>query len=339
MELHFNYEVPEVLGIRYGYAGLNPARGFEPVKITEDMVEASLNDGGTILGSSRGAEDPAIMVDFLQQEQINVLLCVGGDGTQRGALAIANEVRSRNACIAVVGVPKTIDNDIMYVSRTFGFGTAIDRARDVLDSAHAESKGAPFGIGLVKLMGREAGFIAVGATLASQQVNFCLIPEVPLVLEGERGFLNILRERMVTRRHAVIAVAEGAGQDLFSETNAGQDASGNIKPRDIGAFLKTRITEHFARTGPPINLKYIDPSYYIRSVPANTSDALLCDQFARHAVHAAMAGKTALVIGFWNDRFVHVPISAAVAEKKRVRPDSEAWRSVLASTGQPASFL
>lgn len=338
LELYHNYGVQQIWGIRYGYAGLDPRNGFPPVRLIEELVDAIHNDGGTLLGSSRGRVDPAIMVDFLAQEKFDIVLTVGGDGTTRGALALAEEIQRRQLKIAVVGVPKTIDNDIPYVDPSFGFATAVARARDILDSAHAEAKGAPYGIGLVKLMGREAGFIAACATLASQQVNFCLVPEQRLVLEGDRGFLEVLRRRMLDRKHAVIALAEGAGQELFGETPKEVDASGNVKLHDIGALLRTRIVEYMAERGPKVNLKYIEPSYYIRSVPANATDALLCDSFARHAVHAAMAGKTAVIIGYWNNKFVHVPMRTVVGQKRRLHLHSDLWRSVLATTGQPSTF-
>lgn len=338
LELTENYGVKEVWGIRYGYAGLDPSQGFDPLPLTSSLVDAIQNDGGTVLGSSRGLVDPRIVVDFLVSRGFDMLFAVGGDGTMRGAVAIAEEIQQRQLAISIVGIPKTIDNDIPYVDPSFGYATAVARARDILDSAHAEANGAPYGIGLVKLMGREAGFIAAGATLASQQVNFCLVPEQQLVLEGRRGFLELLRQRMVERKHAVIAVAEGAGQDLFGTAPREYDPSGNPKLQDIGQLLRTKILEFFERCGPRVTLKYFDPSYYIRSVPANSTDALLCDRFARNAVHAAMAGKTELVIGFWNNQFVHVPMRAVISTKRRIRLDSDLWRSVLATTRQPWRF-
>jgi 6-phosphofructokinase 1 len=338
-ELHFNYGVKEVLGIRYGYAGLNPSVGLPPILITPDMVDTIHLDGGTILGSSRGPQPESKIVDYLVQEKINLLICVGGDGTQRGTHDICKEITRRQLSIAVVGVPKTIDNDIQYVWRTFGLSTAIEKSREVLDCAHNEARAALNGIGLVKLMGREAGFIAAGATMASQEVNFTLIPEVPFELEGERGFLATLFRRVQDRHHAVIVVAEGAGQNLIQNLPQERDASGNIKLADIGLFLKDRIIEHFKKNGAPISMKYFDPSYFIRSVPANCDDSLLCDQMGRHAVHAGMSGKTDLLVGYWHNVFTHVPIPLAGEEKKRVSPKSELWRGVLACTGQPREFV
>ncbi len=338
LELHHNYGVRDVLGIRYGYQGLNPKAGLPPVQLTPELVESIHEEGGTILGTSRGPQPADVMVDFLADQRINILFCVGGDGTQRGAHAICEEVQRRSLPIAIVGIPKTIDNDIACVARTFGFSTAIERARDVLTCAHIEAHGALNGIGLVKLMGRDAGFIAAGATLASQEVNFTLIPEVPFTLDGDDGFLNVLKKRLIARRHALIAVAEGAGQGLMNDSPEERDASGNIKRGDIGLYLRNRIEAFFCEQQMPVSIKYFDPSYLIRSVPANCDDSLLCDQLARHAVHAGMAGKTDVLIGLWNDVFTHVPISVAVMGKKRVSPEGELWRSVLAATGQPPCF-
>ena len=333
LELHHNYGVREVLGIRHGYQGLT-LKAEPPLVLTPELVDHIHRDGGTILSSSRGQQAIGDMVDFLVQRGIDLLLCVGGDGTQKGSHAIAGEIARRKLPIAVVGVPKTIDNDIQFVRQTFGYFSAIESARAILDGAHCESKGAPNGIGLVKLMGRDSGFIAAGAAVASQEVNFVLVPEVPLRLDGPKGFLAVLHRRMVERHHAVVVVAEGAGQDLLEQEN-GSDKSGNRKKADVGIFLRDRIAAYFKEKSTEVNLKYIDPSYVIRSVPANSQDARLCDAYARHAVHAAMAGKTDLIIGDWNGVYVHVPIPLAVASRKKIDIESDLWHAVIAATGQP----
>jgi 6-phosphofructokinase 1 len=337
-QLHHNYGVKNVLGIRYGYRGLNPASGVPPIRLTTEFVDSIHKLGGTALGASRGPQDPRVMVDYLDRKRVNLLFCVGGDGTQRGAHAIAMEALERGLSLAVVGIPKTIDNDIPFVWVSFGYNTALEKAREVLDCAHAEARGAPNGISLVKLMGRHSGSIAAGATLASQEVNFTLVPEIPFALEGEDGFLACLRRRILDRAHAVIVVAEGAGQDLVPGGETKRDASGNVRLHDIGPFLKQRIADYFAGVGIPVNVRYFDPSYVIRSVPANTDDSLLCDRLARNAVHAAMAGKTDVLMGLWYNTFIHVPIPLAIAEKKSLGPESEVWNALLAATGQPARF-
>jgi 6-phosphofructokinase 1 len=335
LELTRNYGVRNVLGIRNGYLGLNPASGLAPIPIDLNYVSEIHKLGGTALSSSRGPQDPTIIVDYLHRQGINMLFCVGGDGTQRGAHAIYEEITRRGLKIAVVGIPKTIDNDIEYVFRTFGFATALEIAQQAMCCAHVEAKGAPNCIGLVKLMGRDAGFIAAGATLASQEVNFCLVPEIAFPLDGPNGFLPALKNRILQSKHAVIAVAEGAGQHLFQESNGSCDASGNKHYQDIGIFLRDKITEYFKHENIPMSLKYIDPSYLIRSVPANTADRLLSDQMARSAVHAAMAGNTDVMIGMWNNVFVHIPICTAIRHKKRMEYTGELWTNVLLSTGQP----
>lgn len=339
MGLHYVYGVRRIYGFRYGYEGFIPRLGHEVVNLTPDSVDNIHEQGGTILASSRGEQDPAAIVDTLERMDINLFFPVGGDGTLRGALAIAREIERRDLNIAVVGVPKTIDNDIDYLDYSFGFQTAYGTAVSVINGAHTEATGAPRGVGVVKLMGRHSGFIACYATLASTEVNYTLIPESPFELEGPCGLLAHLEKRMDRRGHAVIVVAEGAGQKWLANadpSNANTDASGNTLLRDVGPFLCDRIVTYFKGVGKPVNLKYIDPSYVIRSVPANPFDNVYCGLLARHAVHAAMSGRTSMVIGRLNDQFVHIPISTAIARRKRIDPAGAVWRSVVEMTGQPS---
>jgi 6-phosphofructokinase 1 len=335
LELYYGYGVRDVLGFRGGYSGLDPKCGVEPFEITPKVVDDIHQKGGTILGTSRGPVDIARAVDNLIARDINILFTVGGDGTQRGAKDLYQEARRRGHALSVVGIPKTIDNDVGFVSRTFGFFSAVEEAARVLDCAHTEARSVPGGIGLVKLMGRHAGFVTAGAVVASQDVNFALIPEVPFKIDI---FLLALKERMLAKSHAVIAVAEGAGQDLLEANASACDASGNVKLNDIGPFLRAKIEAFFNAEGIPVAIRYFDPSYQVRSRPANSEDALLCDLFARHAVHAAMAGKTGVVIGFLHERFIHVPIELLATHTKRLDPTGGWWRSVLAATGQPERF-
>lgn len=336
-ELTRSYGVQSVFGIRGGYGGLDPSRGEPPILLTNDFVEDIHKDGGTVLGTSRGPVDTGVAVDFLIQQRIDMLFCIGGDGTQRGGRDLCQEAQRRGYSLAVVGIPKTIDNDVPFVSRTFGFNTAVEESCRVIDSAHTEARSVHNGIGLVKLMGRHAGFIAAAATGASQDVNFCLVPEVPFRLEGEHGFLAALERRLEARRHAVIVVAEGAGQDLLGKSNE-RDVSGNLKLNDIGSYLRDEITRYFTEKKIEVIMRYLEPSYQIRGRPANTDDAVLCDRFSRHAVHAAMAGKTGVVISYLNGQFVYVPTELVTATRKRIDPEEELWRSVLSATGQRARF-
>ena len=334
-ELHYGYGVSEVVGFRGGYSGLDPDCGNEPIRITPDFVNCIHERGGTVLGSSRGPVEVARAVDNLIARGINILFTVGGDGTQRGANDLYQEARKRGHPLAVVGVPKTIDNDVTFVSRSFGFTSAVEEASRVLRCAHTEAHSVTRGVGVVKLMGRHAGFVTAAAVVASQDVNFALIPEVPFKLES---FLAALKERLQVTSHAVIAVAEGAGQDLLQADNSERDASGNVKLKDIGPFLCEKIDSYFKVEGLPVILRYFDPSYEVRSCPANCEDTLLCDIYARHAVHAAMAGKTGIVIGFLHDRFIHVPIELLAKKTKRLDPKTGWWHAVLAATGQPDRF-
>ncbi len=336
-ELLRGYETSFVLGIRGGYRGLDPRRGKPPIELTDDMVEDIHRDGGTLLGTSRGPVDIKVAVAFLISQGIDVLFTVGGDGTQRGGRALFEEARRQGHTLAVVGIPKTIDNDVLYVSRTFGFETAVQEAVHVIDSAHTEARSVENGVALVKLMGRHAGYIAATATVASQDVNICLVPELQFNVDGPGGLLAKLERRLQKKDHAVVVVAEGAGQELLGASEE-KDASGNTKLKDIGGYLRDAFVKHFAARGIDMTLRYFDPSYQIRGRPANTADALLCDRLGRHAVHAAMAGKTGLVISFLHGQFVHVPIEVITSGTKRLNLDGELWRSVLSCTDQPAQF-
>jgi 6-phosphofructokinase 1 len=333
-ELKINYGIRDVLGIRYGYQGLAEDAKAPPLVLTHELVDNIQHHGGTVIGTSRCAHDARKSVDYLVREEIDILFCVGGDGTQRGAHQLAEEVARRRLPIAIVGIPKTIDNDIKYCERTFGFFTAVAEAETVIDRAHTEAHSVPNGVGLVKLMGREAGFIAAGATIASGEVNFTLVPEVPFELAGEHGLLARLERRLAARHHAVIVVAEGAGQELLPARDTVFDASGNRKLGDIGVYLKEQIQAHCRGRELHVDVKYFDPSYHIRSCPASTVDSLLCEQFARHAAHAGMAGKTNLLIGTAHNEFVHVPLVMSIGQKKRLEPESDWWTSVTAITGQ-----
>jgi 6-phosphofructokinase 1 len=331
LSLHYNYGVRTVYGFPYGYEGLTSHYGHKPVELTPTVVDRIHEQGGTILGSSRGNQDIGEMVDTLERMDIGILFTVGGDGTLRGASAISAEIERRRLKIAVIGIPKTIDNDISYIQRSFGFATAVSEAGRAITSAHIEAQGARNGIGLVKLMGRESGFIAAYAALAYNDVNFCLIPEVPFTLGS---FLRTLSERLEKRSHAVIVVAEGAGQDIVEKTGE-RDASGNIRFQDIGIFLRDRINAYFKRRSLEFSLKYIDPSYTIRSVPADANDSAFCLLLGQNAVHAGMVGRTNMVVGFWGNEFTHVPILVATLKRKKVDPGDWVWNSVLTTTGQP----
>jgi 6-phosphofructokinase 1 len=331
LSLHHHYGVRRIYGFRFGYEGLVPRHRHDPLELTADGVNRIHEHGGTILGSSRGAQDPAEMVATLKHLGVGVLFAIGGDGTLRGAQAIGDEAGRQGLRIGVIGIPKTIDNDVSFVQRTFGFETAVSEARRATYAAHAEAEAAPNGIGLVRLMGRDSGFIAAYAVLADGHVNFCLVPEVRFSLEG---LLRAIGDRLERRGHATIVVAEGAGQDLLAPA-AGRDASGNVKYGDIGTFLRDEISRHFKHAGVGISLKYIDPSYAIRSVPATAHDSAFCLLLGQYAAHAGMSGRTNMVVSFWNHQFTHVPIRLAVSERKKIDPDGPLWNSVLASTGQP----
>ena len=331
--LKVDYKVPVVYGIRYGYQGLNPEFGHEPIILDEAFVDDIHESGGTVLGSSRGRQPEEVMVETLKRMNINVLFCIGGDGTLRCAHDTYKVIKEQNLNISVVGIPKTIDNDISFIDRTFGFETAVYATNSVITAAHNEAKGAYNGVGLIHVMGRDSGFIAAYAALANTHVNYCLVPEEEFYLyDGDNPLLPCLRERLKKRKHAVIIVAEGAGQHLFDEKDVKLDKSGNKLHQNIGVFLRDEIKKWAAKENMEISIKYFDPTYNIRSVPAHGTDAVFCQMLAQNAVHAAMTGYTDAVIGHWNDEFTIVPIPMATSKRKKIDVNGPLWNSIKAVT-------
>jgi 6-phosphofructokinase 1 len=339
MELYHRYGVDNIVGIKYGFQGLIPRYRHDIMELTPEIVKDIHALGGSILSTSRGRQDIGEMVNALKRMNIDILFCIGGDGTMRAAECITDEITRRNLNVGIIGIPKTIDNDLNLIQKTFGYDTAISEAVKAIRCAHVEAKGAPMGIGLVKIMGRQSGHIATGAALAMSDVNFVLIPEVSFDLDGEEGFLKVLEDRLLCRKHCVILVAEGAGQELMHRAGGPleTDASGNLRLLDIGQFLKTRIEDHFHCKVLEVNLKYIDPSYMIRSVPANASDSIYCGALGQYAVHAGMAGKTGMLVGLMKDEYVHLPLKM-VSSGAKVNAEGNVWMRVLESTGQPPSM-
>lgn len=337
--LYYRYGVKKIRGFRFGFKGFFPESGFDTIDLTPANVDDIHKIGGSFLGTSRGGGNRvADIVDAVESLNINMLFIIGGDGTQKGSLDIANEIEKRGLKVAVVGIPKTVDNDLLLIDRSFGFETAVERATEAVSSIHMEAFSQVNGIGLVKLMGRESGFIATATAIASHETNFCLIPEVPFELDGPNGFLEHLKKRILERHHAVVIVAEGAGQDLL-ETTTETDASGNKKLADIGTYLCDRINEFFKQNQIHINLKYVDPSYQIRSSVTTANDSIYCERLGSYAVHAAMAGKTKMVVGLVNNKYVHIPIQMVTMKRNFVDPEGALWRDALDATRQPILMI
>ena len=332
-----SYGVKKVLGFKYGYEGLVAKYYHYPIELTTDNTDEIHEKGGTILKTSRGAQDIEEIINTMLHYGVNILFTIGGDGTQRGARDIAEGIKKRNLPISVVGIPKTIDNDISLIQRSFGFETAVDATWEIINNAHSEAKAFRNGVGLVKLMGRESGWIAASASLANSNVNFCLVPEVNFDLRGENGFLHHLKERLKAKEHAVVVIAEGAGQELF-DSSGGTDKSGNKKLNDIGVLMHDEIKQYFKAENMEVNVKYFDPSYTIRSVCANATDSMYCLRLGSNAVHAAMAGKTNMIVGMHHDRLVHLPISL-IGARKTIDPKSWFWQTVLQATHQPLKMV
>ena len=335
MALYYHYGTKQITGYRFGYNGLDTKPKIPPNILTPEVVKNIHNLGGSILGSSRGSPDVPVIVDTLERDKVNFLFCIGGDGTLKGAHEIALECLKRKNNIGIIGIPKTIDNDIAYISRTFGFLTAVEEGRRSITAIHNEVSSLYYGIGVVKLMGRDSGYIAANVCLADNDANYCLIPEVDFDLEGQKGLCACIKKRFSHAHHAVIVAAEGAGQKYFKGKDKVKDASGNILHNDIGKFIVNYIKEYFRKEGSSVTMKYIDPSYMVRSSAANAEDSVYCLILGQHAIHAAMAGKTDMVVSYWNNSFIHVPIKMATSQRKKIDPRGVFWESVLFATGQP----
>ncbi|MCL7043950.1 hypothetical protein MKW94_004543 [Papaver nudicaule] len=327
------YGVKNIIGIQYGYRGFFE-ESLPEIPLSRQVVQNINLAGGSLLGVSRGGANINEIVDSIQARSIDMLFILGGDGTHAGANAIHNECRKRKMKVSVVGVPKTIDNDILLMDKTFGFDTAVEEAQRAINSAYIEARSAYHGIGLVKLMGRSSGFIAMQASLASGQIDVCLIPEVPFKLGGSYGVLRHLEHLIQTKGSAVVCIAEGAGQDLLEKSNA-RDASGNAKLGDIGVHIQQQIRKHFKEIDVHADLKYIDPTYMIRACRANASDAILCTVLGQNAVHGAFAGYSGITVGICNSHYVYLPIPEVISSTRHVNPDSRMWHRCLTSTGQP----
>ncbi|KAK8492932.1 hypothetical protein V6N13_076683 [Hibiscus sabdariffa] len=327
------YGVKNIVGIPFGYRGFSD-KGLDEMPLSRKVVQNIHLSGGSLLGVSRGGPSVSDIVTSMEERGINMLFVLGGNGTHAGANAIHNECRKRKMKVAVVGVPKTIDNDILLMDKTFGFDTAVEEAQRAINSAYIEAHSAYHGIGVVKLMGRSSGFIAMQSSLASGQVDICLIPEVPFRLHGPHGVLRHLNYLIETKGSAVVCVAEGAGQNLIEKTNA-TDASGNIVLGDIGVHIQQETKKYFKELGIPADVKYIDPTYMIRACRANASDGILCTVLGQNAVHGAFAGYGGITVGICNTHYVYFPIPEVISHPREVDPNSRMWHRCLTSTGQP----
>ncbi|XP_068303320.1 ATP-dependent 6-phosphofructokinase 6-like [Pyrus communis] len=334
--LNHMYGVKRILGIEGGYRGFY-ARNTIP--LTPLVVNDIHKRGGTILGTSRDGRNTSKIVDSIQYRGINQVYVLGGDGTQKGASAIFEEIRRRGLKVAVAGIPNTIDNDIPVIDKSFGFDTAVEEAQRAINAAHVEAESFENGIGFVKLMGRYSGFIAMYATLASRDVDCCLIPESPFYLEGPGGLYEYIERILKENGHMVIVIAEGAGQELLPESMNQRDASGNKLLQNVGLWLSQNIRDHFSkRRKMTINLKYIDPTYMICAIPSNASDNVYCTLLAHSAIHGAMAGYTGFAVGPVNGRHAYIPFHRVTERQNKVVITDRMWARLLSSTNQP-SFL
>ncbi|KAJ7526003.1 hypothetical protein O6H91_17G077200 [Diphasiastrum complanatum] len=333
--LWYQYGVRDVQGIQAGYRGFY---SMEWVPLSPKVVDHWHKIGGTVLGTSRGGFDLEKIISSIEKSCCNVIFIIGGDGTLRGALKIMDEVTRKGLRVTIACIPKTVDNDVGIIDRSFGFQTAVEAAQAAINAAHVEAESTPNGVGLVKLMGRYSGHIALDATLSSRDVDCCLIPEVPFFLHGEGGLLEFMEQRLKANGHAVIVMAEGAGQDLIPREGENSiDDSGNVANLDIGPWLSKQLKQWWKEKYPDrlFTVKYIDPTYMVRAIPSNATDTIYCTLLAHSTIHGAMAGYTGFVGGVVNGNYCYIPLDQVAQAKHFVNVNDHTWAWVRSVSNQP----
>jgi len=328
--LYNEYGVKDILGMRGGYHGLSNPEELTPMYLTPKIVNEIHMKGGSVLMAGRGGNDCIRIVDKLKERDINMLFVVGGDGTQSGAHALFLEARKRKMPISIVGVPKSIDNDVMYFDKTFGFESAVAEAVSVIRGSFVEATSANRAVSIVKLMGRDAGFVSMYAAVASNLVDLCLIPEVDVKLQDVLAYVDKV---LAQKGYMVVAVAEGAGQNFVE--SEGVDPTGHTKYGDVGVFLRDAINEHLKRSDDGGRSFYFDPSYMIRAVPANPIDHIFCSRLSRDAVHTAMRGYTGVCVGPIHNIIIIMPMNNIASRQKTVNVHRNMWQVCVHQSGMP----
>jgi len=329
------YGVQSVIGFHGGFSGIF-SMPFE--RLTLESTQGIQNLGGTILSSARGGFDADRILNKLEDLRISQLFIVGGDGSMRGARELVVAITKRPWPVAIIGIPKTIDNDIGLIDHSFGFQTAVEETLRAVRAAKVEAACSINGVGVVQCMGRHAGYIAAQVTLASAEVDLCIIPEVPIAIDGSLDVLEHVIRVVEKKGHAVVVVAEGAGENLLGKSEE-FDASGNRRLRPIGPWIKEAIAERLTMRGLGRQVRLIDPSYMVRSVAAYSVDSILCTLLSLAAVHAAMDGYTGVCVALVNGRSVMVPLDLIVeASPRKVDVCSRTYERIVSLTSQPFDF-
>ena len=332
MALRYNYGVAEIYGIKWGFLGFTQKECW--IKLEPEDVKHIHLLGGTVLGTSRRGFDGEEISKQLIKNNVNMVFFIGGDGTHRGIKELSKILKEKKKKIILVGIPKSIDNDMPIIDKSFGLESVVQESVRTIRAANVEANCNLNGIGLVKLFGRSSGFVAMLSTLAARDVNICLIPEIPFNLYGENGLLDFIFQRMQVKEHCVIVVSDGA---RFSVKDY---KTSNGRPvEDIGLVIKKEIIEKSEELGIEVNLKYMDPTYVVRAVPANEYDCNLCAKLAESAVHCAFAGFTNFSVGMINNKPCMIPLEKMCGKSERkVEFNSDDYLMLLASTGQPSFY-
>ena len=320
--LHHKYGVKFVYGVKNGYKGFY---SDNLVRLDDDIIRDIHHKGGSILGTSRGGTDVKKIVDSIAHRGISHLYAIGGNGTQKGLFEINKEIKKRGLCVSVVGIPKTIDNDLCIIDKSFGFDTSVQEAQRAIQAAKVEIEAFNNAVGIVKVMGRNSGFIAMYSSLASKDVDCCLIPEIPFDIEYDHGVLHYIKECLHKKDKILIVVSEGAGQHYINDPV-------NKNLNDFGIWLCEVVRSNV----PNVCIKYIDPTYTIRAITPNASDSIYCTILAQSAVHGAFCGYTNFIVGPVNGKHAYIPLQMAIHETNTVSEDDRMWFRLISANGQPS---
>lgn len=381
-KINKNYAL-EILGYSEALKGLLHA-GRPAVPLDLKTVREAVNHGGSILPTARADElldledpkqrDGALdkVTSRLINQQIDILYIIGGDGSMRAAHAISCRAR-RNPIneLSVIGIPKTMDNDILWVWQSFGFLSAVEFAKQAILQLHTEVMSNPR-LCVIQLFGSDSGFVVSHAALASGVCDAVLIPEVNFTLKQLSGYI---RYRLQDRPHSdkpyggIVALAETAipldWREYVSATAEVADGSEKVilTPEELRAIetfeshgrrvhgqtpdalrsgglrLVSQILQREIRKLGDRWSSYRvftnEPRHLIRSIEPSVSDVIFAQRLGTLAVDNAMAGYHDFMISQWLTEYVLVPLKLVVLGRKRVPEHGIFWKSVRASTGQP----
>lgn len=379
----------EIIGYRDGFSGLLSG---SHIKLNRKKVRDFANKGGSLLGTSRyhplldlddpGKRDSAVRDIISNLKDIDILYVIGGDGSMRAAHMIWTRAQRMHAegeasKLSVVAIPKTMDNDILWVWQSFGFMSAVEKAKQFVLQLHTEASSNPR-LGIMQLFGSDSGFVVTHAALASGVCDYVLIPEADFSMEV---LCEFIKKKLKSRYKRGQDGKSPFGMILMAETAIPRDGINSpgckyIDDPDVGLEKEEKIAiEKFIADGRRVQgqtqdalrrggIKIIsrvvqkeirqmkpgqywekfrvftnEPRHLIRAIDPSVQDVIFGQRMGTLAVDNAMAGYTDFMISQWLTEYVLVPLKLVVLGRKRVPQKGIFWKSVLANTGQPHEMV